>query len=101
MSRAMRRHPLSSKPSKRPAPIRAPRPAKGPPSSRTSRGWRGLLMPRWVQDIAGELRKVTWPTRHETTNLTIVVLVVAVAIGLILGGIDMLFNWAISSTLLR
>lgn len=49
----------------------------------------------------GELRKVTWPTRQETVNLTIVVVVVAVAIGFLLGGIDMLFNWVISNTLLR
>jgi preprotein translocase subunit SecE len=100
MSRAMRRHPLSSKPSKRPAPIRPPRPGKTP-SPRTRRGWRAVLMPRWVEDIVSELRKVTWPTRHETVNLTIVVLVVAIVIGFILGGIDMFFNWLISHTLLR
>jgi preprotein translocase subunit SecE len=58
-------------------------------------------MPRWVEDIVSELRKVTWPTRHETVNLTIVGLVVAVIIGFILGGIDVFFNWLISHTLLR
>ncbi len=100
MSRALRRHPLSSKPSKRAAPIRPPRPGKAPPP-RTRKGWRAVLMPRWVEDIVSELRKVTWPTRHETVNLTIVVLVVAVVIGFILGGIDVFFNWLISHTLLH
>jgi len=99
MSRAMRRHPLSSKPSKRSAPIRPPRPGKTP-SPRGRRSWRSVLMPRWVEDIVSELRKVTWPTRHETVNLTIVVLVVAAVIGFILGGIDVFFNWLISHTLL-
>ncbi len=88
---------MSSKPSKRPAP---PRPGKTP-SPRARKGWRAALMPRWVEDIVSELRKVTWPTRHETVNLTIVVLVVAVVIGFILGGIDVFFNWLISHTLLR
>ena len=59
------------------------------------------MRPRWIEDIISELRKVTWPTRNETVNLTIVVLVVAVAVGLMLGGIDMFFNWVISNTLLR
>ena len=38
-----------------------------------------------------ELRKVTWPTREQTINLTIVVVVVCVAIALFLGGLDWLF----------
>jgi preprotein translocase SecE subunit len=98
MSRALRRHPLSSKPTKRAGPPRPSRAPKGGPPSR--RGWRALLRPRWAEDIISELRKVTWPTRQETVNLTIVVIVVAVAIGLLLGGIDMLFNWIITHTLL-
>jgi preprotein translocase subunit SecE len=48
-----------------------------------------------------ELRKVTWPTRQETINLTIVVLVVAAALGLFLGGLDYVFNWFLERTLLR
>ncbi len=101
MSRTLRRHPLTSKSKKRAGPVRPQRPGKRAPSPRSRRGWRALLRPRWIEDIINELRKVTWPTRHETVNLTIVVLVVAVAVGLLLGGIDMFFNWVISNTLLR
>jgi preprotein translocase subunit SecE len=54
-----------------------------------------------VEDIISELRKVTWPTRQDTFNLTLVVVVVSVAVGLTLGGIDLLFNWFIENTLLR
>jgi preprotein translocase subunit SecE len=57
--------------------------------------------PRWLQDIVSELRKVTWPTRQETANLTMVVVVVSLAVGVALGGIDLLFNWLIENTLLR
>ena len=38
-------------------------------SGRISAG-RGAW-PRWVADIVSELRKVTWPTRQETTHLTL------------------------------
>ena len=101
MSRALRRHPLVSKPSKKAAPIRAPRPPKGGGGpARARRGWRRLV-PAWADDIISELRKVTWPTRQETMNLTIVVVVVSVAIGGLLGAIDIFFNWFMTNTLLR
>ena len=100
MSRALRRHPATSKPSKKPAAMRAPRPPKGGAPTRTRRGWRGFL-PRWIEDIISELRKVTWPTRHETVNLTILVVVVSAAIGGMLGGIDIFFNWFMTNTILR
>lgn len=100
MSRALRRHPMTTKSSKRPAPLRAPKPVRGGPPAAKKKGWRRFV-PRWVEEIISELRKVTWPTRQETVNLTIVVVIVAVAIGFFLGGIDMLFNWVISNTLLR
>jgi preprotein translocase subunit SecE len=64
-------------------------------------GLRGLLSPQWFRDVMSELRKVTWPTRQETINLTIVVLVVAAALGIFLGGLDYVFNWIIENTLLR
>jgi preprotein translocase subunit SecE len=48
-----------------------------------------------------ELRKVTWPTRQETMNLTLVVMVVSAALGLFLGGLDYVFNWIVENTLLR
>lgn len=59
------------------------------------------MSPQWFRDVMSELRKVTWPTRQETINLTIVVLVVAAALGIFLGGLDFVFNWIIENTLLR
>lgn len=58
-------------------------------------------MPRWAEDVINELRKVTWPTRRETTNLTILVLVVAIAVGGMLGLVDIFFNWIMTNTILR
>jgi preprotein translocase subunit SecE len=47
---------------------------------------------RNVEDILSELRKVTWPSREETRNLTIVVIGLSVALGMFLGGIDLLLS---------
>ena len=51
--------------------------------------------------MISELRKVSWPTREETTRLTVAVVVVAIVIGMLLGGIDVGFNWLVDNTLLR
>jgi preprotein translocase subunit SecE len=45
-----------------------------------------------IDDIASELRKVTWPTRDETRNLTIVVIGISAVLGLFLGGIDLVLS---------
>ncbi|HMQ35231.1 MAG TPA: preprotein translocase subunit SecE [Chloroflexaceae bacterium] len=46
---------------------------------------------RTVRETRSELRKVVWPTREETTRLTIVVIVISMIIGLILFVGDSLF----------
>ena len=107
MSRALRRQPLVQKP-----PAKAPsfRPAARPQKKQVTaaaaeaakrRSLYDRYMPRFVQDIINELKKVTWPTREETVRLTVIVIVVSVAIGLFLGGADIGFNWIVDKTLLR
>lgn len=43
---------------------------------------------RLYDDTRGEVRKVTWPDRDTTRNLTLVVIGVSVVMGILLGGID-------------
>jgi preprotein translocase subunit SecE len=43
---------------------------------------------RFFKETAGELRKVSWPTRDEALRLTAVVLAVLIASSLFLGAID-------------
>jgi preprotein translocase SecE subunit len=38
-----------------------------------------------------ELQKVSWPTRQETTKLTIVVIAASLFVGLYIGGLDIVF----------
>jgi preprotein translocase subunit SecE len=47
---------------------------------------------RYIAETVGELRKVTWPTRREATNLTLVVLVVTFAMSMYLGLLDLIFT---------
>ena len=46
----------------------------------------------FLQEVKAELAKVIWPTRDEVVKLTIVVIVVSVAIGLYIGGLDLVFT---------
>ncbi len=47
---------------------------------------------RYFRETIGELRKVSWPSRQEATNLTIVVLIVTFAMSAILGFLDFLYS---------
>jgi len=47
---------------------------------------------RYIAETGGELRKVSWPTRREATQLTILVLAVMVVVGLFLSGADAVAN---------
>jgi len=47
---------------------------------------------RYLRETRAELDKVVWPTRHEATNLTIVVLAVTLGMAILLGSADYLFQ---------
>lgn len=49
---------------------------------------------RLVRDTRTEIRKVSWPSREETTRLAIVVVVLCISMGLFLGVVvDGAFFW--------
>jgi preprotein translocase SecE subunit len=47
---------------------------------------------RFIADIIAELKKVVWLSRREAIYLTGLVLIVAIATGIVLGGIDFGFS---------
>ncbi len=47
---------------------------------------------RYFAETIGELRKVTWPTRKEATNLTIIVLIVMGIMTGLLGFLDWVYS---------
>ena len=46
----------------------------------------------FLREVKNELTKVTWPTRNEVVKLTIIVIGISVAIGIYIGGLDLLFT---------
>ena len=43
-------------------------------------------------EVAAELRKAHWPTRQEALRLSLMVLAVCIAVGLVLGAFDWIFT---------
>lgn len=46
----------------------------------------------FFREIIGELRKVSWLTRREAIYLTVLVLIISAATGLVLGALDYGFS---------
>jgi preprotein translocase subunit SecE len=42
----------------------------------------------FIREVLAEFRKVTWPSRQELINSTVVVIVVTVVLAFFLGGVD-------------
>ena len=53
---------------------------------------RPNFIQRYFGETIGELRKVTWPTRKEATNLTVIVIAVVLAMGMLLGALDFVYS---------
>jgi preprotein translocase subunit SecE len=49
----------------------------------------------YVKAARNEFRKVTWPTKQEATQMTIIVLVAVVVLALLLWGVDALFLYLV------
>jgi preprotein translocase subunit SecE len=61
-------------------------------ASRTTQGINAWV---FANEARIELRKVVWPTRHETLQTTLMVVVLIIVIALIIWGMDTLFLYLI------
>ena len=56
-------------------------------------GAAGRLSPEtFLQETVSELKKSVWPSREETSRLTVVVIILAVVAGFFLAGMDFIFD---------
>ncbi len=46
----------------------------------------------FLKDVSVELKKVTWPSQQEVIRLTIVVIIISIAVGFFIGGLDFVFT---------
>ncbi len=51
-----------------------------------------FLLFRYLREVRDELKKVTWPTREQTIQKTLLVILVSVVVGVYIGGLDYLFT---------
>ncbi|MGD8643539.1 MAG: preprotein translocase subunit SecE [Chromatiales bacterium] len=49
----------------------------------------------FLQDARNEVRKMVWPTRAETLQTTLIVIVVVIIVGIFLWLLDMFLGWAV------
>jgi preprotein translocase subunit SecE len=50
----------------------------------------------FLRDVRSELKKVTWPSKNEVVNTTIVVIAATVFFGFYLFFMDIIFSWVLS-----
>lgn len=60
---------------------------------------KGRMVIGFVRDAQIEVRKVVWPTRQETVQTTIVVMIVVVIFAFLLWMLDIFLGWAMQSVI--
>ena len=58
-------------------------------------------IPEFFKDVKVEMKKVTWPTRNETFNKTLIVIVIFIVAAVILGGLDAIFTWIMRTFVIK
>jgi preprotein translocase SecE subunit len=76
----------------------APEPAAESPSEPRRRGFPGV---RFIREAIAELKKVEWPTQHQTVSGTAVVIVACVLVGTFLYINDRVWTYLVQHLLLR
>jgi preprotein translocase subunit SecE len=64
-------------------------------ANKTEKEPRENALVRTFREVRSEMKKVVWPTREETTRLTIVVIAISVVISVILFSADAVFQFLI------
>lgn len=53
----------------------------------------------FFREVVSETKKVTWPSKQQTQNMTILVIVVSCLVGLYIGLLDFIFQKVMTSIL--
>ena len=51
---------------------------------------------RYFDEVWSELRKVSWPTREQVRNLTVLVFAISLAVGVYITALDAVFQRAVA-----
>jgi preprotein translocase subunit SecE len=53
----------------------------------------------YLQEVVREIKKISWPTREQTQNMTLLVVVTSVTVGLYIGLLDYIFQRIVAAAL--
>ncbi len=56
---------------------------------------------QFLKEVRQELKKVTWPTRREIINHTLIVIGASLIVAVFLGGLDFLFGFLLNKFVLN
>jgi len=54
-----------------------------------------------LKEVRHELAKVTWPTKGQVIQYTVVVVVISLAVAVFLGVLDIVFEWLLNKFLIN
>ncbi len=58
-------------------------------------------IPEFFSEVKTEMKKVTWPTKNETINKTLIVIVIFLVFAALLGGLDAFFSWVVRIVIIK
>lgn len=56
---------------------------------------------QYISDSVAEMKKVTWPTKKETYNYTLIVIGLSVGVAVFLGALDLVFGWGLQFIIIK
>lgn len=60
-----------------------------------------IKLTTYIKESLAELKKVSWPTKNQTQNYTLLVIGLSLAMALFLGALDTIFNLGLKQLLSR
>ena len=67
--------------------------------SKIGKFFKGI--PTFFSEVRKEMKKVTWLTRKETLNKTLIVIGMSIILAIFLGGLDALFTWIVRAVIIK
>ena len=81
-----------------PAPAKADKKKESKPDKSSKPGFFSRIG-KWFKEMRSELKKVQWPTRKQTVNNTIIVILCCIVVGIFIWLFDLLAGSVISALL--
>ncbi|MBI2625101.1 MAG: preprotein translocase subunit SecE [Candidatus Nealsonbacteria bacterium] len=58
------------------------------------------IIVNYLKEVRAEVKKVSWPTREQTLNYTLIVVGLSIVVAIYMGGLDVLFSRLLNKLIL-